>query len=107
RTPALRLPLLSASQSRRRRPAGRPVEQLDRVQNRNCRARSELRQATDIAGGDDLRLGLDDIRKLALEEAAGQLRLQQIIGPCRAAAEMALGHIEDGKPGTREKRFRR
>ena len=70
----------AARQRRRRRTARRPVEQLDRVHHRHARAAGDLGQAADVAGGDHIGLGRLEIGDLALAQAPGQLRLQEVVG---------------------------
>ena len=50
--------------------------------------------------------GLAIFASLRSRSAAASLRLQQVIGPCRAAAEMPLRHIDRLEPGGGEKLFR-
>ena len=42
---------------------------------------------------------LGDIADLALAEFVGELRLEHVVGPGGAAAEMALGNLGDRKAG--------
>src|ERR1700742_1040075 len=83
------------------RPARRPVEQLDRVCNRNAGARGDVADAAEVAGGDDVGPNALDVGYLAVAQAARQLGLQHLIGAGPAAAEMALGHVLDDEPGVR------
>ena len=52
-------------QPRRRRPAARPVEQLDRVDDRHGGRAGDLGQAADVAGGDDIGLQPFEMADLA------------------------------------------
>jgi hypothetical protein len=56
----------SPPHSPRHRAAGRPVDQLDRMDHRNIGAGRDLRDASDIAGGDHIGSDLRDIRDLAI-----------------------------------------
>ena len=67
----------------------------------------DLHHAAEIAGGDDVRIDTCDMRGFALAERRRDLRLQQIVGAGRAAAEMPLGHVEDVEAGARQKLARR
>jgi len=53
------------SDGSRLRPTIGPVEQLDRVQDGDLRARRDLRDAADIAGRDEVRLRRLDVLDLA------------------------------------------
>ena len=53
-------------QSPRHRTAGRPVDQLDRMDHRDIGARRDLGDAADIAGGDHIGSNLRNIRDLAI-----------------------------------------
>ena len=57
-----------------------------------------------IAGGDNLRPGRGDVRELARAQRIGQFRLQQIVRPSRAAAQMPLGNVADRETRRREER---
>ena len=65
----------------------------------------DLRHAADIAGGDHLGPGPLDIGDLAGAQLCGDLRLEQVVGSRRAAADMALGNVLDGKPRALEQRL--
>src|SRR5690349_11388799 len=82
-------------QSPRHRTSCRPIDQLDRMHHRNVRARRDLGDASDIAGCDHIGSDLRDIRDLAIAQRPRQLRLQDVVRACRAAAEMAVRHIFD------------
>jgi hypothetical protein len=51
----------------RHRSAGRPVEQFDRVDDRYVGALADLRDAADVAGGDQVGLGALDVRHFSLK----------------------------------------
>ena len=53
----------------------------------------DLRDAADIAGGDHVGLEPFDIGDLAVAQPLRQLRLQNVVGAGRAAAQMAFRHI--------------
>src|SRR6266850_4553288 len=82
-------------QSRRPGSAGRPVEQLDGVCNRNASAAGNVADAAEVAGGDDVGPDALDIGDLAVAQAARQFGLQQLVGAGPTAADMALGHVLD------------
>ncbi len=89
--------LLSSS-----RPAGTgaaigPVQQLDGVHDGDVEVGREVRDATDVAGRDHVGAGGAEMLELALLELACDLRLQNIVGAGRAAADVALGNIDDGE----------
>src|SRR3546814_19473117 len=71
---------------------------FDRVHHRQRGAAGDLGHAADIARGDELRADRFDIRRLAVAEPRRELRLQQVVGSRRAAAEMAFRHVEDLEP---------
>src|SRR5688572_1438568 len=64
------------------RSAGRPIEQLDRVDDRDGAAALQLRDAADIAGGDEVGLDAGDMRKFPVSQARREFRLEQVIGSC-------------------------
>jgi hypothetical protein len=64
------------------------VEKFDRMEHRDQRAARDLRDAADVAGRDEIGRGLHDIRDLAVAQPRGDLRLQNIIGARRTAAQM-------------------
>ena len=68
------------------------------MDHRDGRALLDLGHAADIAGGDHVGTGSLDIGDLAGSELNGDLRLEQVVGSRRAAADMALGNILDGEP---------
>src|ERR1700726_3799715 len=70
---------------------GGRVDQFDRVYDRNCGRRGDLRDAADIAGGDHIRLDARDIRDLAIAQGLRDVGLEDVVGSRRPAAEMRLG----------------
>jgi len=58
-----------------------------------------LEQTSWVAGGDDTRTGRDDPVNLSLEQAPGDRRLEQIVNAGAAAAEVALGKLDEREPG--------
>jgi len=72
------------------------------VRDRHRRVAGELRNASDIAGRDEIGAGQRDIGELAVAQGRGELRLQQIVSAGRAAAQMPFRHIDDREPGGRE-----
>src|SRR5512139_257485 len=77
-------------QLRRDRAAGGPVEQLDRMDDRNAETRPELHCAADIAGGDDVGFEPREIGRLAVAKLAGDFGLEDVVCARRPAAEMRL-----------------
>jgi hypothetical protein len=69
------------------------------VQNGRGAGGGELSDAADIAGGDYIGLSLGDIGELAFAQLAGDFRLQQVVSPGRAAAQVPLRHVEHLEPG--------
>src|SRR5262249_19128316 len=84
------------------RSAGRPVEQLDGMDEGRL-GFPELNHAAEIAGRDHIRVDLGDIGELALAQLVRELGLEQIVGTGRAAAEMAFGNLGDREAGLAEK----
>ena len=77
------------------RPAVGPVEQVDRVGDLDRAAAlldlaGDLEDAADVAGGDDLGAGGRDVVHLAAAEPLRHLGLGEVVGPRRAAADLAL-----------------
>src|SRR6266852_8253009 len=79
-----------SAKRRRQLPAGRPVEQLDRMDDGQLRRCAELGHAADIAGGDDVRPHALDVSDFTIAQACRQRGLQDVVGPRRATAEMAF-----------------
>src|SRR5579862_341497 len=67
-----------------------PVEQLDRVHDRDGGALRDLLQATNIAGGNQVGLRALQTGHLSFAELSGDLRLQHVVSACRSAAQMRL-----------------
>src|SRR5215469_2308517 len=84
---------MRGSECLRLRAAGRPVEQLDGMEDRNAEAGLELLDAADIARGHGGSTGRADVGDLALAQGLGELRLEDVVGSCRSAAEMSLGNL--------------
>ena len=69
------------------------------MHDRYRRVAGELGDAADIAGGDQIGAGQRDVGQLAVVQRGGQLRLQQIVGAGRAAAQMPFRHLDDLEAG--------
>ena len=69
------------------------------MHDRQPRVARELGDAADVAGGDEIGTGQRDVGQLALAQRRRQLRLQEVIGPGRAAAQVAFRHLDHQKPG--------
>jgi hypothetical protein len=54
----------------------------------------ELGDATDVAGCDQIWPGGDYVGQLAVPQRGSDLRLQDIVGPRRAAAKMPFRHFQ-------------
>jgi hypothetical protein len=54
---------------------------------------SEMSNAADVAGCDQIGLGGGYIGQLAIPQRGSDLRLQNVVGPRRAAAEMPFRHF--------------
>ena len=78
---------------RRTWPSGSPVDQLDRMDRRHRRARSDLSHAADISSCDHIRSQSLDSPDFALAQPSCDVGLKNIVGSCRAAAQMTVGHI--------------
>jgi hypothetical protein len=74
---------------------GGPINQLDRMDCGEFRARSDLGDAADIARRDQIRSQSLDSPDFALAQPSCDVGLQNIVGPGRAAAQMAFGYISD------------
>ena len=79
--------------------ASGPIQQFDRMNDRDSSSGADLGHAADIAGGDHLGLGALDVVDLAVEQAPGDLRLDQIVDTGGAAAQMAFRHLADLETG--------
>jgi hypothetical protein len=89
---------MTAPQRFRLRPAGGPVEEFDCVDDRNWGTGGELGDATDVAGCDQIRVGGCDVGQLAIPQRLSDLRLQDVVGPRRAAAEMPFRYVKRLEP---------
>src|SRR5579862_463303 len=72
-----------------------PIDQLNRMHNGKFRARRDLRDATDIAGSNHIRAQLLDSPDFALAQPSCDVRLKNIVGADRAAAQMTFRYIFD------------
>src|SRR5262249_49935271 len=70
-------------------PPGAQSDQRDGITPGASGARRDLGDAADIAGGDHIGTDLRDACDLAIAQRRRELRLQQVVGAGRAAAEMA------------------
>jgi hypothetical protein len=59
----------------------------------------QLREATDVAAGDDGGAAGDDGPGLFLAESGGDLGLVEVVGAGAAATEMGIGQLDDFAPG--------
>ena len=84
---------MTAPQRFRLRPAGGPVEELDCMYDRDRATGGKLGDAADVAGCDQIGLGGGYIGQLAIPQRGGDLRLQNVVGPSRAAAEMPFRYF--------------
>ena len=66
----------------------------------------KLGDAADVAGCDQIGLYGSYIGQLAITQRGSNLRLQDVVGPRRAAAEMPLRHIYRLEPCGGEQFFR-
>src|SRR5580658_10546385 len=80
-------------QRRWTRPAGRPINQLDRMDGRKLRARSDLSHAADIACCNNIRSQSLDSPDFALAQPPCDIRLQNIVCSCRATTQVAIRHV--------------
>src|ERR1700759_3757749 len=65
-----------------------------------------LGDAADVAGCDQIGLSGDYVGQLAIPQSGSDLRLQDVVGPRRAAAEMAFRHVYGLEPGHCKEPFR-
>src|SRR5690606_7304814 len=65
-----------------------PVEQFDRMDDGCLGSSGELRDAADVAGGDEVRLHGADILHLAVAELRRDLGLKDVVGAGRSAADV-------------------
>ena len=87
----------------RARTACGPIEQLDRMHHWHRAAALKLSDAADIAGGHEVRLHARDVLELPVAQLAGDLRLEEIVGAGRAAADMTFRNFEHGEARLRER----
>ena len=80
-------------QRRRHSAPRRPIDQLDRVDNRDHRPCRDLPDASDIAGGDHVGLYLLDIPDFARAQHLRNVGMQNVVGSGRTTAQMALRHL--------------
>ena len=85
---------MTTPQCFRLQPASGPVEEFDCMYDRNWGTGGELGDAADVAGRDQIRFDGCDVRQLAIPQHGGDLRLQDVVGPRRAAAEMSFRHFQ-------------
>src|SRR5215204_1524239 len=83
----------------RQRAAGRPVEEFDGVDDRDRGAACDLRHAADVAGSDQVRLHALNVGDFPRPQLPSDLRLEEIVGACRAAADVTLGHVLHAEAG--------
>src|SRR5208337_5593211 len=83
----------SGREGRRPRTPGRPVEKLHRVDDGEGRRARNLREAADVAGGDEIRRNAVEVCDLAVAQPGRQLGLKEIVSPGRAAAQMPLRRV--------------
>ena len=79
---------MTTPQRLRLQSAGGPIEELDRMYDRNWGTGGKLGDAADVAGCDQIGLDGSYVGQLAIPQRGSDLRLQNIVGPRRAAAEM-------------------
>ncbi len=60
----------------------------------NVELAGKLRDAADVAGGDDVRLHAPDVLRLAIAQCAGELRLEDVVGSGRAAANVRFRNVD-------------
>ena len=93
-------------QCRRHSAPRRPIDQLDRVDNRDHRPCRDLPDASDIAGGDHVGLYLLDIPDFARTQHLRKIRMKNVVGSGGAAAQMALRHLSHLEAQSRQQRLR-
>ena len=82
-----------SAQRRRQRSAGRPVEQLHRMQQRQGREARDLGEAAEIAGRYRGCPGALDMGGLASTQRLGHVGLQHVVGTGGPTAEMRFRHV--------------
>src|SRR3954454_7738076 len=93
-------------QRRRHSAPRRPIDQLDRVDNRDHRPCRDLPHASDIAGGDHVGLYLLDIPDFSRAQHFRNIRMKNVVGSGRAAAQMALRHLSHLEAQSRQQCLR-
>src|SRR5262249_19889340 len=73
--------------------SGRPVDQLDCVDDRDHCTRSDLHHAAEVAGSDHVGLELFDIADFALAQPPRKLRLENIVRAGRTTVQMSFRYI--------------
>jgi len=81
----------------RTRSPGGPIDQFDRVDGRDVRARSDLCDAAKIACCNHIRSQSLDSPDFALAQPSCDVGLQNIVGAGRASAQMTFGNVLHGK----------
>ena len=66
----------------------------------------KLRDAADIASGDQVGISRAQVAELAVAQARRDLRLQHVVGAGRAAADMRLRRLDHREAGTLQQRLR-
>ena len=79
--------------------AGRPIQKLYRMHDRHVYPGGDLSNASDVAGCNDIGSRTFDIAHLAVAELPRNHRLQQVVGPGGAAADMGFRYIHNQKAG--------
>src|SRR5260221_469185 len=102
---ARRMLILVLIEGRRFGATRRPVEQLDRMCNRNASAGRDIADAAEIAGSDDIGLQALDVGDLAVAQTPREFGLQNLVGAGPAAADMTLGHVLDDETGVSQVRL--
>ena len=75
------------------RTTGGPVEKLDCMYDRNWGTGGELGDAADVAGCDQVGPHSCDVGQFAIPQRGSDLRLQNVVSPRRAAAEVPFLHV--------------
>ena len=76
-----------------------PIEQFYGVHDRDIHARLELRHAANVSSGDNIRRHNVDVCDFPIAQLAGKFRLEHIVGPDRATADMAFRDLQKRKTG--------
>ena len=72
---------------------GSPIDQLDRMDRRQLRARGDLSYAANVSCCDHIRSQSLDSPDFALAQPPCDIRLQNIVGSGRATAQMTVRHV--------------